>query len=156
MRPGLYAIIVLAGGLAACAAQPEAEPLEEEVDPSVEETLVYLRTLNPPTVDSVRFREPLRYDVVNVRFVYMDVKDGRYLIEMARDCKPLKSNEIFTDMADRRSMRGRIRAGIDTIRGCRIGTIYELPPVRETQAPETGQTQSMENAGTRKEPDQEK
>lgn len=140
--------MALACGLAACAAQPEEEPLQEEIDPSVEETLVYLETLNPPTVDSVRFREPLRYDVVNVRFVYMDVKDGRYLIEMARDCKPLKSNEIFTDMADRRSMRGRIRAGIDTIRGCRIGTIYQLPDIAETQRPNPGQTETVEEPGS--------
>ena len=132
--------VICAATVAACATAPEPDPLREEVDASVQETFVYLETLKPPTVESVRFREPLRYDVVNVRFVYMNVKDGRYLIEMTRDCKPLKSNDIYTDMADRRSMRGRIRAGVDTIRGCRIESIYELPPVKETRADVSGPT----------------
>ena len=134
---------IVAGAVltAGCASQPaDSNIVTEEVDASVEETLVYLKTLNPPTVDSIRFREPLRYDVLNVRFAYMDVKTGRYLIEMARDCKPLKSNDIYTDMADRRSMRGRLRAGVDTLRGCRIETIYELPEVAETRAQNTGPT----------------
>ena len=123
---------LLAAGLPGCAATDDRE--DEEPDPSVEETYVYLETIKPDTVMSVRFDEPLRYDVVNVRFVYMDVKSGRYLLEMERDCRYLKSNAIFTDMANRRSMRGRIRADIDTIRGCRIDKIYALPPLPETPA----------------------
>jgi hypothetical protein len=144
---------------AACASDPDAntdpDPLHEEIDPSVQETLVYLDTVKPPEVQSVRFREPLRYDVVNVRFVYMDVSSGRYLIQMARDCKPLKNNEIYTDMADRRSMRGRIRSGIDTIRGCRIESIYELPEPEETRADDSGQTESADGPPDTMQTDQE-
>ena len=128
---------LLAAGLPACATAPDAA--KEEPDPAVEETYVYLDTVKPETVLSVRFTEPLRYDVVNVRFVYLDIDSGRYLVEMERDCRYLKSNAIFTDMADRRSMRGRLRANIDTIRGCRIENIYELPPLPETPADEAGQ-----------------
>lgn len=152
MMARVFPALVLATG---CAATPEADPLHEEIDPSVEETLVYLETLKPPTVESVRFREPLRYDVINVRFVYLDVKDGRYLIEMARDCKPLKSNEIYTDMADRRSIRGRIRAGVDTIRGCRIQSIYELPAIEETPAGIDGPTEATNETGNHQAIEQE-
>lgn len=129
---------LLTAGLPGCATAPGTD--EAEPDPAVEETYVYLQTVRPDTVMSVRFTEPLRYEVLNVRFVYLDLKSGRYLVEMERECKYLKSNQIFTDMADRRSMRGRLRARIDTIRGCRIDKIYELPPLPETPAGEAGQT----------------
>jgi len=125
---------LLAAGLPGCAAAPE----DAEPDPSVEETYVYLQTVQPETVLSVRFQEPLRYEVVNIRFVYLDVKSGRYLVEMERDCEYLRSGQLFTDMADRRSMRGRLRARIDTIRGCRIDQIYELPPLPATPAGDNG------------------
>ena len=139
------ALPLIAAIVTGCAASPEqANVVTEEVDASVEETLVYLETIKPPAVDSIRFREPLRYDVVNVRFAYMEVKTGRYLIEMARDCRSLKSNDIYTDMADRRSMRGRLRSGVDTLRGCRIEAIYQLPEVTETRAENDGQTEAVE------------
>ena len=52
-------------------------------------------------------------------------------------------------------MRGRIRAGIDTIRGCRIESIYELPPLEETRKPLTGQNETAGDSATAEAGEQE-
>ena len=133
-------LILVVAAQSACALFERTPPEFDELPPYVQETKVYLDTIQPETVLSVSFVEPLRYEVINVMFVYMEGHGGRYLLETERICRPLKSQDIFVDMADRRSIRGRLRAGIDTIRGCRIETIYKLPPVDETTGPYPGQS----------------
>ena len=138
MRPSLAIASLL---LVACAANEE-KPFDE-LPPYVQETRIYLDTVQPETVVSVSFVEPLRYEVINEMYVVMEGHGGSYLLETERLCRPLTSPDIFIDMADRRSIRGRLRAQVDTIRGCRIAKIYKLPPVDETTGPEPGHSYTL-------------
>ncbi len=126
--------------LAACAVDDAAQ----RVDPSIEETRVYLQSVRPDTVSYIRYMEPLRYDVVNRMYVTIETQTGLYLVEMTRICRALTFDAASSDTADERRMRGRLRAGVDTIRGCRIKAIYKLPePAVETTGTEDGQTQDQ-------------
>lgn len=107
-------------------------------DPRVQETRVYLQTVKPETVNWVRYQDPLRYEVLNDLFVILRNGTGAFLLETKRTCTSL-SQDLHDDMRDSRLSRGRLRAGIDTIRGCTIETIYRLPDEEpETTADETG------------------
>ena len=145
-------LVALMATLAGCSLF-EQETLEfDELPPKVQETRIYLQTVQPEKVFSVSYTEPLRYEVINVMYVLMEGQGGRYLLELENICRPLNSRDIFADMADRRSIRGRIRAGIDTIRGCRIENIYKLPPVDETTGPDPGQKDTPTDDGDPQEP----
>ncbi|MDJ0938194.1 MAG: hypothetical protein QNJ00_00390 [Woeseiaceae bacterium] len=131
----------------------EQEQLEfDELPPKVQETKIYLQTVQPEKVFSLSYIEPLRYEVINVMYVLMESQGDRYLLELETICRPLRSPDIFADMADRRSIRGRIRAGIDTIRGCRIENIYKLPPLDETPGRDPGQITTPTEDGDSQEP----
>lgn len=118
---------LLALAIAGCAAQDEQPEL---TDPSIEETRVYLETVKPKRISWIRYQEPLRYTVINNQFVILDLQTGRYLVETEKFCQPLTATTPHSDMRDQRRMRGRLRAGADTIRSCRIEAIYELPPLQ--------------------------
>jgi len=147
-RNGPCVVGLIAAGTVGCASEPERDPVREQLDLSIEETFVYLETHRPPTVASIRHRLPLHYDVVNARFVYMKESAGHFLLEMARDCKQLTSREYRYDMTDRENKRYRIRAGHDSIRGCRIVQIYELSDIEETPAENSGESEATTNTAT--------
>lgn len=132
--------------LAACAAtQSDGEP--GPLDPGwrneamIAETRAYIEAANLETVAAIRVSGSLRLASGNSRFATLKTNRSTYLVETERDCPALKSRNVQSDMLDFRVKRNIIRAGYDTIRGCRIKTIYELPTRQvETTAPDDGQT----------------
>ena len=150
MRDSLIRLAVSSAGLcllAGCAVDG-SEPSSEEIaanDPRIQETRVYLQTVKPEIVSWVRYEEPLRFDAISNMHAILVSHGSRYLLETERLCRDLTSQDIYIDMADRRTMRGRLRAGIDTLRGCKIETIYRLPDDPDaTSAEEPGQTPTQE------------
>ena len=136
----LVATILLAS-LAACSTTGASRA---DNDPLIQETRVYLQTTQPETVSSVRYEEPLRYRAINQMFAILTTDTGVYLLETRRVC-PSLFQDFHDDMRDTRSMRGRLRPRIDTIRGCTIQAIYRLPEqTAETTGEETGQNNSQE------------
>ncbi len=125
--------VLAALALSACTTLTQEEEYEE--DPRIAETHAYLESLQPPTLNYVRYPEPLRYRPINMRYAILETNAGRFLLETERLCRPLMSSTPHSDMMDERRMRGRLRARADTIRGCRIGAIYVLPPVEEPEEP---------------------
>ncbi len=77
-------------------------------------------------VTEIRMREQLSYTYVNDRFVTIDTRRGDYLVEFLRDCWALRRNDFTPEMVDMRDNQNVLRARFDTIRGCRIGKMYEI------------------------------
>lgn len=125
LRAMLVSPAAVALFLTACATSEDRPP--EEEDPYIQETMVYLKTVKPETVSWVRYQEPLRYEVLNNKFVILRTGPEVYLIETERVCRDLTSRDFYVGNMARRNMRGRLRAGVDTLRGCMIATIYRLP-----------------------------
>ncbi len=145
MRTPTATIVLIAMAaylLTACATSDERPG---QGDPRIEETQVYIQTVKPEIVSWVRYDEPLRFEAISNMHAILETNAGAYLLETERMCRDLTSRDYYSDMADRRSMRGRLRAGIDTLRGCTIETIYRLPDEpAETTAEETGPNTTQE------------
>ena len=111
--------------LVACASGSREEI--ERTDPRIVETRVFIETVKPEIVTWVRYEDPLRYEVISNMHVILRTETGVYLLETEQLCRALTQIDIAEDMRDRRNMRRRLRADIDTLRGCKIETIYRLP-----------------------------
>ena len=77
-------------------------------------------------VNEIRMREQLNYTYVNDRYVTIDARRGDYLVEFNRDCWELRQSNVSGNMVDVRDNHHVLRARFDTIRGCRIGKMYEI------------------------------
>ena len=77
-------------------------------------------------VDQIRTSRNMSYTYVNDRYVIWPTRRGDYLVELNRDCQELRSQEWNPHMVDRRDSTNILRARFDTIRGCHIGTMYEI------------------------------
>ncbi len=138
----VLAVLTTAAVMSGCST---TEGTRADNDPLIQETRVYLETVKPESVSWVRHDLPLRYQAINNMFALLRTDSGVYLLETRRICTPLTSQEYYDDMRDTRTMRGRLRAGVDTIRGCTIEAIYRLPEqAAETTDEETGQNTTQE------------
>ena len=86
----------------------------------------YVAAAELEEVTDIRLREQLNYTYVNDRFVTIDTRRGDYLVEFNRDCWELRQTQVSGGMVDVRDNHNVLRARFDTIRGCRIGKIYEI------------------------------
>ncbi len=77
-------------------------------------------------VTEIRLREQMSYTYVNDRFVTIPTRRGDYLVEFQRDCWELRRNDFTPEMVDVRDNPNVLRARFDTLRGCRIGKMYEI------------------------------
>ena len=115
------------------------EPEEDRRPPggpgraSAEELREYIDNVQPDAVFVVYYKEPLRWKAINDYFAIMDTRDGPHLIELSWECKDLRNQSVYVDMADRRSKRSILRAKVDTLRGCRIENFYKLPEVERVE-----------------------
>ena len=75
-------------------------------------------------VADVRYRQQLRQRYVNDRFIILENRSGKYLVEFVTRCMELRDNTRITP--DIRHEANIIYAKFDTIRGCRIKKIYEI------------------------------
>lgn len=129
--PLLFTALLAAGGCSGISERPAAAdggdgPPRAEARASAEELRLYVDEARPEPVATIRFQEPLRWTALNPFFVIVETRNGPHLVEMAWECGDLVSDQIYADMADRRSKRGILRARIDTLRGCRIANFYKL------------------------------
>ena len=106
----------------------------------VDETYAYLRSANLDQKTMIRYVGKFNIVSANRRFAVIKARSSRYLIETEIDCPRLPVAGARDDSIDVRVKRNMLRAGYDTIRGCRIKSIWELPdPPAETSEPEDGQ-----------------
>ena len=119
-----------------CAAQEEnpqsARELSRESEKEVRE---YVEKAKLVTVSHIRLRDSLEWAYLNDYFVTTEANDGDHLIEMTTECADLRARIIYNDMVDQRRRSLSLRAGLDTIRGCRIKTIYKLPEIDTSPEP---------------------
>jgi hypothetical protein len=81
-------------------------------------------------LDAVRFRDQFNYKIITDEYVVLTSRNEYYLARFQRRCRELKENVIVPDIRFDRNM---LRAGIDTIRGCRIDRLFAID---EAQAQE--------------------
>ena len=112
--------------------QQGARELSRESEKDVR---LYLDKAMLDEVPFIRFRDSLQWKYLNDYFVTAEAYDGDHLIEMITECADLRADTFYIDMADQRSRSSHVRAGLDTIRGCRIKTIYKLPEVDGSPEP---------------------
>jgi hypothetical protein len=82
-------------------------------------------------VAEVRYRQQLSQRYINDRYILLQNRSGKYLVEFVTRCIELRDNMRITP--DIRHDANVIYAKFDTIRGCRIKKIY---PVNDGQAQE--------------------
>lgn len=78
-------------------------------------------------VKKIRLYEQMKYLFVNDFFIVFQTSRGDYLIEFRGRCSELRRRLWTADMIDIRVSARMLYADHDTIRGCVIGKIFELP-----------------------------
>ena len=79
-----------------------------------------------PEVAKIRLDDEIRYFYVNDDFVIIPMRKDYYLVEFRGTCYQLRAKHWTSDMVDFRVTKRLLYAKFDTIRGCVVGTIYEL------------------------------
>ena len=114
-------ILILPALLAVAACSSTTQRPQE-----IEAVRDYIVAAELEEVTEIRTREQLSYTYVNDRFVTIDTRRGDYLLEFNRNCWELRRNDFTPEMMDVRDNSNVLRARFDTIRGCRIGKMYEI------------------------------
>lgn len=128
----IAAIVVMATLAAgACSLTPsDAEEIEAVRD------FIFASELEE--VDQIRFFQQMSYTVINDQFVTIPTHAGDYLVELARICPELSQTRFTPEMIDYRDDNRTLRPRFDTIRGCRIGKIYEITEAQSKEIAELG------------------
>lgn len=92
-------------------------------------------------VDEIRLDRQLTYRYVNDRYVTVPTRRGDYLLEFQRDCRALRKTTFDLEagdlennpMVDKRDNMNLLRSRFDTIRGCRIATMYEISDAQKEE-----------------------
>lgn len=119
--------VISAALLFGCATQTGSTKSEAIAD------FIIVTELEP--LDVVRLRQQFNYEQLTEDYVVLTTRDDYYLVEFRRRCRELNQNEITPDL---RHDRNRLRAGIDTIRGCRIERMFAI---------DKGQAEELEYIG---------
>jgi len=117
--------------LAACSST-STQPQE------IEATRDFVAANDLTEVKEIRLQRDFRYTYVNDRFVIVPTRRGNYLAELNRDCYELRQNTFTPEMVDVRDNKNVLRARYDTVRGCRIATIYEVNEAQVAELQELG------------------
>lgn len=116
--------------LAACATVYDPQEVEAVRD--------YIAAADLQEVEEIRFFSQFSYRYVNDHYVTVPTRRGDYLVEFAKRCPELRRTEFTEEMVDRRESSKYIRARFDTIRGCRIGKIYEVSDMQRRELHDLG------------------
>lgn len=108
--------------LIACASQPDTS-----VNDAVDDFIVVSELKE---LDTVRMREQFHHTILSEHYIILRTRRENYLVKFQRRCRELNDSQIKPDM---RFERNTLRAGFDTIRGCRIDRMYAID---ESQAQE--------------------
>ena len=114
--------LVVAMGLVACASQDEKKPTSTQDVSQAVRDFVEVRELEQ--VDSVKVHSTDGMKKISLNYVLYKSRDGNYIMEFTRRCDELDDYKTITP--DRRWDLGMLHARYDTIRGCRISSIYSL------------------------------
>ena len=123
------AIIIAALILSACVTGYDPQEIEAVRD--------YVAANQLEEVDRIRRNDQASYTYVNDFFVIVPSRRGDYLAEFVSECRELRQSFDYT-MRDERSDTIWLRARFDTIRGCRIGTFYEINEAQRIELRELG------------------
>lgn len=115
--------------LSACASQApkdQSDAVEDFVEINDLEEVKVARTL-----------DQFDYDYLSERYVVVETRRKYYLVEFHGRCREL-TNDDMDIQPDFRYDAKAIRAGEDTIRGCRIKTMYEIDKVQAMELKHIG------------------
>lgn len=127
LKPTLLAVLA-ATPLQACAAERVAE---ENV--AIDDFIV-VSELEPIKV--ARFRHQYSYKQLTEHYVVLMTRDDYFLVEFKRRCRELNMLPVTPDV---RFERNKLRAGVDTIRGCYIDRLFAI---------DKAQAEELENIGS--------
>lgn len=115
-------VILVAGGLTACAAQEEQASTQD----ATQAVRDFIEVRQLEELDSLRSGSNDSWQQIgdDERFILYEGRRDTYLVEFVRRCYELNDNTRIT--ADKRWDASVIRARFDTLRGCRIAKIYAL------------------------------
>lgn len=132
MKTTIYALSTLAilAMLSACGTG--YDPAEEQA------VRDYIVAAELKEVDKVRYHSQLNYTYISDFFVTVPSRQGDYLVEFQRRCAELRRTEFTSEMIDVRDNQNMLRARFDTIRGCRIGKLYEISDEQRKELLELG------------------
>ena len=123
------AILIAALTLSACVTGYNPQEIEAVRD--------YIAANKLQEVDRIRRNDQASYTYINDYFVIMPSRRGDYLAEFVSECRELRQTFDYT-MRDERSDTIWLRSRFDTIRGCRIGTFYEINEAQRIELRELG------------------
>jgi hypothetical protein len=103
--------------VAACAGTPE-------IPADTEAVRDYVEVGELEQVDQVRTHGSDAWRPLTRHFALYTGRDGHFLLEFTRVCREIYDNTSITP--DRRYDHNVMRRGIDTLRGCRIDSMYPL------------------------------
>lgn len=124
--------------LSACAAQ-DAEQRQEEYQ--AVRDFIAVRDLE----ELKKMRTALRdsWTSIDDRFIVYRGRRNQYLVEFARRCHELSDGSRI--VPDERRERNAVRARTETIRGCRIKTIYALTEAEAEELESLGKAPGSRN-----------
>ena len=133
--------ITLSVLLLACAAQDAKDkPVAQDEEQAVRD-FIELRDLKE--LDRVRTSRSDSWRKISDRFIIYDTRRESYLLEFARACYELE--DYTRIVADVRRDANTIRAGFDTIRGCRISKVYSVTEAEVAELKQLGESPGSRN-----------
>lgn len=117
-----FMVALMTALLLGCAGQPGASATDAVDD--------FIVVSELEALDVVRFRDQFNYSAISDEYVILTSRGDHYLAQFRRRCHELNEYQVVPDM---RYDRNRLRAGVDTMRGCRIDRLFAID---ESQAQE--------------------
>lgn len=137
MKKYLLLLVLLTG----CAAQDEQdEASSQDIEQAVRD-FIELRELEP--LDSLKSGSSDSWSEIDENFILYKGRRDTYLVEFVRPCYELRDNTRITP--DKRWDPNMVRARFDTIRGCRIATIYGLTEAEVVELKNVGEAPGSRN-----------
>jgi hypothetical protein len=131
------ALILLVVLLAACAAPDEVIGKDKE---QAIRDFIAVRQLTE--VDKIRSRPEDSLNDIEQHFLVYKARRQAYLVEFSRACYERDDRAITPDV---RREANTIRSRFDTLRGCRIGQIYELTEAEVVELEDLGELPGSRN-----------
>lgn len=124
----LVLLLILLGG---CAAQQAPQDESDAV-----EDFIAISELDE--VDVIRSMDRFDYDYLTDRYVIVTTRRQYHLVEFFGRCRELTTYDMDVQ-PDFRYDPKALRAGEDTIRGCRIKTMYEIDKIQAEELEQIGE-----------------
>jgi hypothetical protein len=136
IRVLLLLVIALGAG---CASQGQKEVNTKNTEQAIRD-FILVRQLGE--TDRVRSSNDDSYEKLDPHFVLYKTRRGTYLLEFSRKCYELGEYPVVADI---RRDGSAIRAGFDTLRGCRIDKLFELSEGEVAELQNIGESPGSRN-----------